>query len=290
MSTKIYDAFKFDRQYSILEIGQLADKWRKDIAEIAEQKYAMLYVEELIYYYDLYKIRGVGYMKDQLDKIKKSKSSSNHTHDMRLLEDIINNGCKYLRIAVDSHLRECMKTDEFIKCEFRCKMTIHTIPRKTLCMVFAGNEFYNYMENRPELIDYHYQNQTDRPKSISKKAWDRRRHDWNKAIGPDYIPINHGMSMVLFDAESSNATCFITNKFLKNLKDHSELLPDVHARAKKIAETFENPNKCFKDMDIPEIMKYVRSDEYKSWMDNKIQEILPQLDTDMLTILSNIAK
>lgn len=287
MSTKIYDAFKFDRQYSVLEIGQLADKWRKDIAEIAEQKYAALYVKQLIYYYDLYKIRGVEFIKNRADE---AKAAGRKTYSTEMLADIAVNGYKYLLIHIDRYLRECIKTDEIIQYEFRCKMTIHPLPRKTLCMLFSGNDFYSYMIKRPELEDYHYQNQTDRPESISRYAWNRRRDDWDKAIGPDYIPINHGISVTLFDAESSNATCIITNKILHDLKNHPELLPDINKRAKKIAETFETPDKDLKSMSVSEIMRYTRSEEYKTWMDSKIQEILPNLDTDFETILSNLTE
>lgn len=285
MSTKIYDAFKFDKQYSVLEIGQLADKWRKDIAVIAEQKYAALYVKQLIYYYDLYKIRGVEFIK-QL--VKKSEESGKETYTTRMLKDMAANGYKYLLLHIDRYLRENIKTDEFLQYDFRCKMTIHPIPRKTLCMVFAGREFYDYLENQPELKDYHYQNQTDRPDEISSRAWNKRRDDWDKAIGPDYVPINHGMSITLLEPESSNGMCFITNTILHDMKDHQELMPDVNKRAKRIAETFENPDKNLDNMSVSEIMTYTRSDEYKAWMNSKIQEILPQLDTDITTILSNI--
>lgn len=72
------------------------------------------------------------------------------------------------------------------------------------------------------------------------------------------------------------------------MKNHAELMPDIDRRAKKIAETFENPDKDLSSMSISEIIDYTRSDEYKSWMNSKIQEILPQLDTDITTILSNI--
>ena len=190
MSTKIYDAFKFDKQYSVLEIGQLADKWRKDIAAIAEQKYAALYVKQLIYYYDLYKIRGVEFI-EQL--VTKSEESGKETYATRMLKDMAANGYKYLLLHIDRYLRENIKTDEFLQYDFRCKMTIHPLPRKTLCMVFAGREFYDYLENQPELEDYHYQNQTDKPDEISSRAWSKRRDDWDRAIGPDYVPINHGM-------------------------------------------------------------------------------------------------
>lgn len=287
MSTKIYDAFKFDKQYSVLEIGQLADKWRKDLANIAEKEYAALYIKQLVYYYDLYKIRGAELI-EQL--VKKTKEDSKETYVTRMMEDMIANGYKYLMIHIDRYLREIIKTDEFLSCKFRCKMTIHPIPRKTLCMIFAGNEFYNYLANQPELKDYHYQNQTDKPDEISKKAWDRRRDDWDKAIGPDYIPINHGLSITLLDPESSNGMCFITNSILHDMKNHAELMPDIDRRAKKIAETFENPDKDLSSMSVSEIIDYTRSDEYKSWMNSKIQEILPQLDTDITTIISNITE
>lgn len=39
-----------------------------------------------------------------------------------------------------------------------------------------------FLETMEEFEDYHYQNQTDRPKSISRQAWNRRYKTWDKYI------------------------------------------------------------------------------------------------------------
>ncbi|MFG3403683.1 hypothetical protein [Streptomyces sp. NPDC048142] len=40
-------------------------------------------------------------------------------------------------------------------------------------------------DGRPFFVDYHYQNQADRPKEVRKDEWKRRRDDWNRLLEVD---------------------------------------------------------------------------------------------------------
>lgn len=40
-----------------------------------------------------------------------------------------------------------------------------------------------FLKDDPRLEDYHYQNQSDKPKNISNSAWTKRRQVWDKIFG-----------------------------------------------------------------------------------------------------------
>ena len=48
---------------------------------------------------------------------------------------------------------------------------------------------------------FFYQNSTECPENISEKEWNYRLETWEKALAPDYIPINHGFQVQLFDTK-----------------------------------------------------------------------------------------
>ncbi|WP_169749749.1 hypothetical protein [Streptomyces aureocirculatus] len=62
---------------------------------------------------------------------------------------------------------------------------------RRLAYPFAGNRAYTEAlmaleaDGRPFFVDYHYQNQADRPKDIRKDEWKRRRDDWNRLLDAD---------------------------------------------------------------------------------------------------------
>ncbi|MFE0133291.1 hypothetical protein ACFWY6_17235 [Streptomyces sp. NPDC059037] len=62
---------------------------------------------------------------------------------------------------------------------------------RRLAYPFAGNRAYTdalmalEANGRPLFIDYHYQNQADRPDEIRKDEWKRRHDDWNHLLDAD---------------------------------------------------------------------------------------------------------
>lgn len=69
-------------------------------------------------------------------------------------------------------------------------------------MFFGSYHYERFIMQNENFSDYHYQNQTDQPEDISDEEWKQREKDWDEAIGPDYIPVNHGMLFTFLDYES----------------------------------------------------------------------------------------
>ena len=107
---------------------------------------------------------------------------------------------------------------------------------------------------------YHYQNQCDKPDDISDEEWNKRESDWNTAIGPDYIPANHGLQVQLFNPETvlpifnpnriENIIFPTDEKMIKILAKtvHSQLPKEEIEKAIKAKITFIHTKEDFRNI------------------------------------------
>lgn len=67
--------------------------------------------------------------------------------------------------------------------DFEFEVCFMPCDERTLALLYVEQEKYTSIwENHPKVKDYHYQNQTDRPKGISKAEWEERSISWDKAL------------------------------------------------------------------------------------------------------------
>lgn len=112
-------------------------------------------------------------------------------------------------------------------------------------MYFGNTDIRRFIENHEMFEDYHYQNQCDKPDDISDEEWDKRESDWNDAIGPDYIPANHGWQIRLFNTENI-MPIFNPNRI------ETIMFPTDENMTKILAKTFD---KSMDEEEINEIIK-----------------------------------
>lgn len=162
MSTKIYNGY-----ISTLNIEQLLEKFvaMRDKFEI---KKAVLYNKEMARMATRNVDREAFKLKRKLNG-NEQYEIYNKTHDdneKRVREEVI------LR-------RERSPHDYSLNC------TVIPLGKgKTLLLLYCENKEMIKMWNRlPFIKDYHYQDQTDKPRNISEKNWNIRRKDWDKALG-----------------------------------------------------------------------------------------------------------
>ena len=148
-------------------------------------------------------------------------------------------------------INKCAKFSPFRSCyDYRCKLQIIPMETKTLAMFFGNPMLRNYLKSRPDfLTDYHYQNQTDRPEDISDTEWNLREKDWDKAIGPDYIPSQHGFTVDLFNTENI-MPIFVPSKV------EPVPLPDIEHQMYDIRDTLSS---------ISDVKGYPHSNLYSGW-------------------------
>jgi hypothetical protein len=97
----------------------------------------------------------------------------------------------------DDRVREIKKTgyrDPSVDFEVKLMVLPHTINGTLYGMLFVEHPKLRAMVRRQHWIkDYHYQNQTDRPKSVSAGDWEQRKRIWDDLLpSDDPAPITHG--------------------------------------------------------------------------------------------------
>lgn len=149
--------------------------------------------------------------------------------------------------------------------DYRCMLQIVPMETKTLAMFFGSPMLRDYLESRHDfLTDYHYQNQTDRPENISEEEWNLREKDWDKAIGPDYIPSQHGFAVDLFNTDNI-MPIFVPSKV------EPVPLPNIEHQMRGIRDTLSS---------ISDVEGYPQSKQYSAWSAFKKSEPYKQWVAD----------
>lgn len=264
MSTKIYDAYRVNKIVSINELMQILTEIRSEIEEKAKEDMAFKVAGKIQYYKDLYKYYGEEIFTQITDK-----------HVLEMLSFIKNNKSNN-RLFWEEYpaFIEELKNDPYE----HTKATLQVIPcdERILAMYFGPREYISFVSKNKSFEDYHYQNQVDKPKEITEEEWDERKNNWEKAIGPDYVPNRHGLTFTLLDYDSmmfySKIICNqkLQDKVLKNAEEA------IDFRLNEIRDTIECP--LLKDCKLAsDFIKVERSDEYKKWkeeIDTNIKKII----------------
>jgi len=84
--------------------------------------------------------------------------------------------------------------------DFHCEVTVIPASRRTTLGIYwcEMRNLARLFCEQPWFIDYHYQNQADRPKNITAREWKKRQKAWDEAIG-DHPPALRGFTMTLLD-------------------------------------------------------------------------------------------
>lgn len=302
MSTKIYNAYKFPKKLNIDELTKTVLAQRPLITIEAQKLYLNNYIRNFVKYYDECKLKPRKDINSHIVELNnKIEATSDDSLKIRckkiisIYSNLLSN--KYINAAIDidSYIQYVIKPEGY-------KSSLLVIPcgSKLLAMTFGNSLLNDTLVNNLNLDDYHYQNQTDKPDNISSKAWETRRKTWHKAIGPDYVPINHGFEFNLVDenyigliglklyglhdSQSKESENLFTKEFIKSL------IPDIETRANMIVKTFKDyPNPPTEDSPYVEWLEYKRSDGYKKWKTKKIKQITKKLkNSDVFDILCNI--
>ena len=138
---------------------------------------------------------------------------------------------------------------------------IFPLQDKILVMFFGSKDIQNYLENTGHFDDYHYQNQCERPDTISEEEWNIRCMDWRKAIGPDYVPCKHGFCVELFDINNVFPKFVISDEtiHIKNEEDQTKEL--IKTLSMSNVKGYPTNEKSFNEW-----FRFKESEEYKEWI------------------------
>lgn len=261
MSTKIYDAYVLKDTYNLSTLNDFLIKLRKEVTTLCEQKIFDQIIRKTLYYYNFKQLHG--------DSVVESMIEQTDNDDNRAQCDIWKYVLKnqWNSVYITTYFRQLDSIADKKKFIYHFRATLQLIPLndKILVMFFGDPEIRDYIESTDYFVDYHYQDQCDKPESISDEEWDKRCADWNKAIGPDYIPSHHGWSVDLFDAD--NSLPIFSPADSKEYKMH---FPTVESSVNALRETLTSISKIPRypgnTTSYSQWEKFMQSDEYKKWV------------------------
>ena len=280
MSLKIYQAYIFDKNYTMQELYQMMSEIKQDIVrQVAEIKYQYI-ANHIVHYQDFLKVFGMSRVKDIYTKQKAADNKKladiyqtsiwyalmDKPHDVETLQH-------YIEMYFDEKVYDDGRSNRTIDSVFDYNANVIIVPTKDrpLLMYFGNSDLYELVKNRPYLADYHYQNQVDKPDHISDEAWDERKNVWAEAIGPDYRPINHGFQFTLFSTNHDMVDVYpIKRECNLSLQERARWLLDY-------AEDYPNPPAT---LEYKDWIRYMRTSEYIEWKKAKHQEFVALLESE----------
>lgn len=276
MSTKIYDAYKFTHNYSMYELSQIFDGLRTEIKDICDRDILQTVITKTLYFYNFKQVNGNDCVAEMV-----AKTDNRYMHGVwkAVQED------QWQMVYIDVYTYIIDEISKRAKSQFggyydyHCTLQIIPMETKTLAMFFGNSTLRDYLESRPDfLTDYHYQNQTDRPEEISEEEWNIREKDWDKAIGPDYIPSQHGFAVDLFNTENI-MPIFVPSKV------EPVPLPDIEHQMYNIRDTLSSISnvKGYTHSNLSYGWSaFIQSEPYKQWVDdsNKMMQEKCKFITD----------
>lgn len=263
MSTKIYEGFKIDNINTISELGLWINQFRGK-AEVKLREVVTKYVAEksteIIDFLTVYSID---------DAMKKLDIGFNIL------------GCSPLTAAQMHVWHEEKKPQQERLCDFYCELQLFPMSgNELLGVIFTSHyrDFEPILESMPGYSEYGYWNNTDRPSKISQKKWNKRRDDWDTAIG--YAPVgNYGFGVNCRFHSMPNKEQII--QYIPSLNDRAKSLAYIMAYDAKVCELGTDDKDSFH-----KFLDWMGSKDHMNVMNIKRKELkkilLPDITIDNL--------
>lgn len=250
MSTKIYNGFLIKNNPDIRTLNQYFIDLRKEIQEKGNQLFINLFIKKYCFFLDLYQVDKSAAITLYEEELKKTFSES----DIKV---------HYYLYVLDKVNDAATKSVRYPSYDLSCSIHIIPIKEKILGLYYCEQtEYMDLIQNNEWFLEYHYQNQSDKPDKITEDEWDQREKDWNEALGISGIPNDQGFTIELFN----------TNRIPINIYQDIHPISNIYNRAKRVAE-FLNKYDKFDGMNYSVFL----SDDYKKFINKKAEEIIPLL-------------
>lgn len=260
MSLKIYNGYILKEQLDMYELNKFMDELRKKVNLEGRKRIQNMVIKDFLYFYYYGKVHGADKIKEMVEKTAEDLRV-NHIWKALLDGDWSKLFHKvYWRILKEIHEASNDQTLDSLTYDFSSELMFFPLKTKTLLMYFGYFDVKGMITGSGQILDYHYQNQTDRPENISYEEWKQREADWNEAIGPDFIPINHGFSICLFNHD------LIIPRYDPELEIE---FPSEEVMTSLLRDTFESISEVegFPDDDfsVSRWLDWVDTEPYKKW-------------------------
>lgn len=178
MSMKVYNGYRLKGKPNLSDVHKFCYKLKDKIKPVAEKLFRINFINEMIEAHDK---NQFGIYDDSMYFIKSSK-------DVYWgVESMISERMKKIKITQEK--------DYLYDYEFSFSIHPHKNKSVLILLYTERKELREAFEKLPEVEDYHYQDQTDKPKDISDKLWNKRRDEWHEVLDGGYgIPTECGFT------------------------------------------------------------------------------------------------
>ena len=235
MSTKIYNAFELEGEYNIIQLNSLLNDIRTQFTKRCELTISNLAVREFLTFYYIAKLHGDDSLNLNFEGLN---SLLVQTIFQYILNGDMNTAWMILYSAIVNDIKKYgQNPTPNSPLDFRCSLQILPLENKILVIYYGPFDLQHLIKNNPLFHEYSYDD--NRPDNISNEEWKIREFDWEKAIGPDYIPSNHGWNVSLFNIK--NITPIINPSKIDTI-----IFPDDNEMIQELCKTFEEKSNIAK--------------------------------------------
>lgn len=173
MSTKIHNGYIIEKSFDILELLKFLKDFQDKAQQERDRQTSRFLTSEFIRKFDKETILG-----EKPDPIE-------------ILSQM------WIDVSTRAHkVYKTNQRDPLV--DFGCEVTIIPHNDKLLALLFCEQKTYEEIwKSYPFVKDYHYQNSTDKPDTISREDWDERSQNWDEAIPT--TPAENGFSFTVVD-------------------------------------------------------------------------------------------
>ena len=217
MSFGIYNAFIFDRNYTMQELIKMMDSLKKEVRKPIDAQLHKYVLEKFLYYYYL---RERLYGDEILEMLKKETDYDKKTWLRNTMKCQWKSLYKNIVLYIRSKVRNAMGDNLGQSLDPNCRAVLYlfAVEEKILCIYGGNQHVMPVLEQQKYLSDFQYWDNVDRPEAISEKDWKERHRLWKKAIGPEYFCPDHGFMINLYDTS--------VELFRPDFPFHEESAPD----------------------------------------------------------------
>jgi len=168
MSIKIYEGFRFTKQFSLQQLHKIFMDFRVEAERLRLRGLLDYFSRECC---ELLDEKSVG-LAHPTDPIF-STVWRRYSEDLKELEQ--------------KHLRQP-------EIDFSFELSVHPLRDKLIGIVFSEhNLIYEAWFAKPFVKEYGYWNNCDCPEGVTKREWHQRQRDWDRALGDNSVPALNGI-------------------------------------------------------------------------------------------------
>ena len=262
MSLKIVNGYAFKRNMTLLELNDRMIQMRCVFKDVMQEHYRRQLVNMIYLYEDMYQIDKTF----ALEMLKNLGPMDKIWDEKNTVLDIATNVNFNLRDRVEQSMYSSRQSPGF---DYSAEIQLYPLPNKILFQFFGENWIEDILQKQEDIMDYHYQNQTDRPDDLSEEEWEQRYADWKEAM-PTWIPAKSGFGINLFLA--NDIPIMMEDIFKKN--DFQMYRKSMEKRLNAVVERyFTYPKFNGQNWDV------FCEDEYKVFKQTKAGEIKGKIES-----------